>query len=103
MRPRDATDDGNGGFAGGNIFGLGLGAGFSVAPAPAVGEEQLDGDERPDLDDSLVITPGPGADSPPLLTVGKTAASYQKKYQPTKPITSPMVRAFSSIKPISRE
>ena len=59
-----ATDDGNGGFTGGNIFGLGLGAGFSVAPAPAVGEEQLDGDERPDLDDSLVITPGPGADSP---------------------------------------
>ena len=61
---RGATDDGNGGLAGGNIFGLGLGAGFSVAPAPAVGEEQLDGDERPDLDDSLVITPGPGADSP---------------------------------------
>jgi ADP-ribosylation factor 2-binding protein len=52
-----------------NVVGLGLGMGFSglgfsVAPAPAVGEEQLDGDERPDLDDSLIVTPGPGGDSP---------------------------------------
>lgn len=37
-------------------LGVGLGFGVSVAAAPVVGDEQTDGEERPDLDDAVVVT-----------------------------------------------
>ena len=37
-------------------LGVGLGVGVSVAAAPVVGDEQTEGEERPDLDDAVVVT-----------------------------------------------
>ena len=49
------------GGGGGMIMGVGLDMmGFSVAPAHIYGEEQEDGEERPDLDICLTVTAGPG-------------------------------------------
>ena len=44
-------------------LGVGLGFGVSVAAAPVVGDEQTDGEERPDLDDAVVVTAAARAES----------------------------------------
>lgn len=45
--------------------GASFSVGVSVSPAKEREEEMLDGDERPDLDDGLVITRGPGGEEGP--------------------------------------
>ena len=56
----EAAAEAAAGGSGGGGFEMGFSMGFSVAPAHIYEEEQEDGEERPDLDICLTVTPGPG-------------------------------------------